>query len=64
MGERIARTEKEIKKLEEKYSKSFEIEEKDKLKKMIKMEQTTLNRMKKEILKYKGLSLAMFYSSV
>ena len=31
-----------------------ESDEKDKIKKMIKMEQTTLNRMKKEISKYKG----------
>ena len=61
LGEQISRSEKEIKKLDEKFTKSNENDEKEKIRKLIKMEETTLNRMKKEIYKYKGKYIYNLY---
>lgn len=51
--EKILKSEKEIKKLEEKFTRVGESDELEKIKKLIKMEETTLNRLKKEVAKFK-----------
>ena len=53
LHEKIQKSEKEIKKLEEKYTQRVgESDELEKIKKLIKMEETTLNRLKKELGKF------------